>query len=317
MAFTSVLCSVDFSEHSREALRVAAMVAARRGATLRVVHAIDLLLAEAAAAAYDEQHLRDEATSDLRAFVSRELDLSGPGTEPALEIRIGRPDREILEAAIAADSDLIVMGTHGLGGFRKLFFGSVTERVLRATTIAVLAVPLDERRRLHPSRPAIASVLGAIDLDHMAIPLAVACRTVAAALNVRLTLLHAVPPLRASGAWTGPFDKGLAQRLETANLTLDHIARSLDEAHPPKVMICSGSPAEEIAAAAAELPNVLVTVGLAGSGVLHRPGSTAYRVLTLSPAPVLGLPFEAVARLTTEDAVSVAAAPLQPGSAAL
>jgi hypothetical protein len=54
---------------------------------------------------------------------------------------------------------------------------------------------------------------------------------------------------------------------------------------------------------------VLVVVGLTGCGMLHRPGSTAYRVLTLSPAPVLGLPFEAIARFTTADADTVSVTP--------
>ena len=41
--------------------------------------------------------------------------------------------------------DLIVMSSHGLTGFRKLFFGSTTERVLRETSVPVL-VTRDRRR---------------------------------------------------------------------------------------------------------------------------------------------------------------------------
>ena len=54
---------------------------------------------------------------------------------------MGRPAREIVKAARAENADLIVMGTHGLTGVRRLMLGSVTEEVLRTVTVPVLAVP--------------------------------------------------------------------------------------------------------------------------------------------------------------------------------
>jgi nucleotide-binding universal stress UspA family protein len=47
---------------------------------------------------------------------------------------VGNPADVILETAAKERSDLIVMGTHGLGGIRKWLLGSTTERVLRRTT---------------------------------------------------------------------------------------------------------------------------------------------------------------------------------------
>ena len=55
---------------------------------------------------------------------------------------IGEPAAAIFEAATADATDLIVMGTQGLGGFRKWLLGSTTERLLRRTHLPVLAVPL-------------------------------------------------------------------------------------------------------------------------------------------------------------------------------
>lgn len=48
--------------------------------------------------------------------------------------------RGIVEAADAIKADLIVMGSHGRRGFEKLVLGSVTERVLRHTTLPVMVV---------------------------------------------------------------------------------------------------------------------------------------------------------------------------------
>lgn len=305
--FTSILCAVDFSEHSRHAVRAAAALAARRAAPLRLVHVVDLLLAEAAATAYDETQLRTTVEAELRTFAAAECALAVPRVEPAIEVRIGRPDREILQAAEEHGADLVVLGTHGLGGFRKLFFGSVTEHVLRKAMTPVLAVPIDERHRTTPVTRAPRAVLAAIDLDETALPMALAARQIATSLDAPLTLVHVVPPLYATGAWTTAFDQERPERLEQARASLGHIAQVLDPLRPPAVMVGSGTPAEEIAAIAASMPDLLIVVGLGGGWMLHRPGSTAYRVLCLATVPVLGLPPEAVAALSAQMTIGLRA----------
>jgi len=42
------------------------------------------------------------------------------------------------------DIDLIVIGSHGRSGVRRALLGSVTERVLRSTTVPVLVVDYDD-----------------------------------------------------------------------------------------------------------------------------------------------------------------------------
>lgn len=304
--FTSVLCAVDFSEHSRHAIRAAASLAVRHHAPLRLLHVIDFLLAEAAAVAYDETHIRDSAAADLESFASVECTGAGLDAAPTIEIRIGRPDREIVHAAEEHGSSTIVMGTHGLGGFRKLFFGSVTERVLRKAMTPVLAVPIDERHRSAPAPFAIRQVLAAIELDETALPMAFAAQRVSEAVGGPLTLVHAVAPLQAVGSWTSRFKDELPSRLERARTSLEQIAQVLDPRHPPAVLVRSGTPAEEIADLAASREDLLIVVGLGGGWMLHRPGSTAYRILCLSNAPVLALPPEAVATLSAMETAGAA-----------
>jgi nucleotide-binding universal stress UspA family protein len=296
--FTSILCAVDFSEHSAHAVRMAASLAARQGVPLRLVHVIDLLLAEAAAAAYDDVHLRASAASDLEAFAAAACERAGLHIERVIEIRIGRPDREIAEAAQEHGARVIVVGTHGIGGFRKLFFGSVTERLLRRAMVPVLAVPLDERHRTSATPPTVSGVLAALELDETALPMALAAQQVAGAFGVPLTLVHAVPPVLAAGEWTRAFDDERPARLERARASLGLIAQVIDPSRPPDVLVRSGTPAEEIADVAASIEDLVIVVGLGGGWMLHRPGSTAYRVLCLSTAPVFALPPEAVASLS-------------------
>ena len=58
-------------------------------------------------------------------------------------ILFGRPAESIAGAAVEEDIDLIVMATHGHGGIKRFFFGSVTERVVRQADCPVLVVPVN------------------------------------------------------------------------------------------------------------------------------------------------------------------------------
>lgn len=60
-------------------------------------------------------------------------------------ISTGLPEQEILAAADKLHPDVIVMATHTKGGWRRWFVGSVTQRVLNASPVAVMVVPAAPR----------------------------------------------------------------------------------------------------------------------------------------------------------------------------
>ena len=64
----------------------------------------------------------------------------GAHAQVELVVREGPAAEDILRVAEEKDVDLIVMATHGRSGVRRLVLGSVTEKVIRATSRAVLAV---------------------------------------------------------------------------------------------------------------------------------------------------------------------------------
>jgi nucleotide-binding universal stress UspA family protein len=72
--------------------------------------------------------------------------LRARGVDASWEIRSGRPDEEIVEAAHAAGADLIAMSTHGRSGLGRLLFGSVAEQVLRHADVPVFLLRQTERR---------------------------------------------------------------------------------------------------------------------------------------------------------------------------
>jgi nucleotide-binding universal stress UspA family protein len=151
-----ILCPVDFSGASRAALRHAANLAHQLRGGLEVLFVNDPLLTAAAAAAYDTRGMARNVEIALRAFVRSTL-ASAPSRASGTTCvtALGRPAREIVKIARQRRADLIVMGSHGLRGVRKLMLGSVTEEVLRTAAVPVLVVPpgaARKRRRAQGSR---------------------------------------------------------------------------------------------------------------------------------------------------------------------
>ena len=132
-----ILCPVDLSPASRPALRAASMLADRFGAPISILYVDDPLLVRARLR-YDEEELDRRARAELQRFVERATDGQRRAT---IEVAAGEPAQEILKAAERQRADLIVMGTQGRRGPKKLFFGSTAEAVLRRSRIPVLAVP--------------------------------------------------------------------------------------------------------------------------------------------------------------------------------
>ena len=89
--FQTILCPVDFSDHSRQALAYAALLASRSKGRLVVIFVEDPMLAAAAAVAYDEKTLIDKARKELRRLVERTIAPIRPADELGHPRRGGRP----------------------------------------------------------------------------------------------------------------------------------------------------------------------------------------------------------------------------------
>jgi nucleotide-binding universal stress UspA family protein len=259
------------------------------------VHVIDPLLAEAAASLSGAALLKEDAEAELKALGETERQ-AAPGAPAVTSIvRIGPPAEEILAAARSSAASLVVMGTQGLGGLRKLFFGSIAEKVLRDAAVPVLAVPLPESEegngKTDAGAPDIDVVIASVELGDSAEAVIGHAVSFAKAFELPLTLLHVVPPVE--GMPRAVEAARAAERLHEANAQtrLAELASRIGSDLSVEVQVRSGPAAEEIAAAAASR-HALVTI-TSGGDHAHRPGSIAYRVLCLSEAPVLAEPFRA------------------------
>ena len=124
------------------ALQYAAILAKRSAGRLHVFHVNDPMLAAAAAVAFADPGYAKVALAELRPFVAKAVP---ENTRKAISIHYavdtGDASRQIASAATKLGCDLIVMGTHGLSGLEKVLIGSTTERMLRRSSVPILAVP--------------------------------------------------------------------------------------------------------------------------------------------------------------------------------
>jgi nucleotide-binding universal stress UspA family protein len=125
--FLNILHPTDLSEDSMAAFRVACRLA-RDGTRLIVLHVMEDSLVAA------EGYL---ATLSNRL---REIESPDPDVTLELHLEEGHAADEILRMAENARCDLIVLGSHGKTGLRRLFTGSVAEAVLRRAKCPVLIV---------------------------------------------------------------------------------------------------------------------------------------------------------------------------------
>ena len=293
MRLRSIVSPVDFSALSRQANQYAVALAVRTSARLTVVHAVEPLLARAAVAAFRDDYLRD-TRDELAAFARR----PGPGqlewiTEPALAVSVGDPWKQILRAAEVHGADLIVMGTQGLGGVRRLVFGSTTEHVLRASPVPVLAIPRGARHlAFGPGGPRadLRLAAAAVDLGPGALALARTAVKVAEEFGSRLLLAHAVPPVEALGRWESCRTIASNVAKASAEAALDSLVARLETSVPVESAVTVGPPADALFDLAASRGADLLVMGTAATATSHRPGSTVYRALCLTEIPVLAVP---------------------------
>jgi nucleotide-binding universal stress UspA family protein len=296
-----ILCPVDFSDPSREALRYAFRFTERFSATLVVLNVVDPLLANVSS--LYQTDLLEESRAELRTFVD---EAASPASAASAGVKLlatsGQSEDEILRIADQEQAGLIVIGTQGLSGYRKLFFGSTSERVLRRTQVPVLAVPLVERPDA-ASPPALDPIVVPVDFSASSVHAARLAARLAANLKAGLVLLHALQPLHTVGRW-----REQAQTQETSSRTeaesrMKVLVDAMDATTPVETVMRTGGPADVIADVATERKAGLIVMGLQGAGGLlgSAPGSVTYRVLLLAPAPVLAVPDGAAGALFTLD----------------
>jgi nucleotide-binding universal stress UspA family protein len=139
-ALRRILLPVDFSEHSKSALRYARALATIYDARLEVVHVIDSEIIPVVygldAMAPPTEQVHQRAAEALRDLVAGETEAEQITTT----VTVGHPATEVLAYAKTREVDLIVIATHGRSGLKHFLMGSVAEKVVRMAPCPVFTV---------------------------------------------------------------------------------------------------------------------------------------------------------------------------------
>jgi nucleotide-binding universal stress UspA family protein len=291
-----ILCPIDFSEASRHSLEHAVVIAKWYSSRIAALHVLHVPLfpqppifgaafaAEPTPAVSNYQEWREE----LRAWLEP---AHQAGIKTEVRVDEGNTARRILEHARSHPADLIVMGTHGLGGFERFMLGSVTEKVLRKATCPVMTVP--------PAVETTAKVpymrlLCPVDFSESSLAALRLAFSLAKEADARLTILHIFD-------WP-PDDELLVERFDAPEFrrVVEEQARGRLEALvtddvrvwcKPSTKVAYGKPYREILDVAEKEKTDLIVIGVRGRNPLDLTlfGSTANHVVRRALCPVLTL----------------------------
>ena len=136
LPFKKILCPIDFSEPSYEALKTANELASHFSAELYLIHVIPPVHTVPVPPLY-LQELEESAKNSLHDVFQKRV----PKKLRARQILVhGDPAGEIVRIAAEEDIDLIIIATHGQTGWRQFIFGSVADKVVRLALCPVLTI---------------------------------------------------------------------------------------------------------------------------------------------------------------------------------
>jgi nucleotide-binding universal stress UspA family protein len=144
--YQHILVAVDGSQSSRLALDEAIQLAKLTRASLQAVNIVDKTPLFSYAGYYDPIALADAIRQDGRnALEAAEKACADAGVECEAELieteSLGDDVASTLQRyVVQKGADLVVMGTHGRRGVRRIVIGSVAERLLRVSTCPVMLV---------------------------------------------------------------------------------------------------------------------------------------------------------------------------------
>jgi nucleotide-binding universal stress UspA family protein len=290
---TKILLAPDGSEDAALALRAALDLSSTTAAELHVLHAWQAFPEyshPSIAMASDSALYEREAQKMLFEQLDK-IEADGAVAAGA-HLKRGRPAETITAVAEDVGTDLIVMGSRGLGPVRRLVMGSVSEGVLELATCPVLVVRGGEGA-WPPNRIVVGEdgSVGARRAAHLA-------ASIGRVLGAEVILVRAhpvvLPMAEASSLSQG--SGGIPQDLRTHH-EMSLVARAYqlqnELGNRPRLRVIEGEPASVLLEMAeGHTGSSLVSVGRRGLGMIDRLrlGSVSTRVLRASTGPVLVCP---------------------------
>lgn len=144
MSFEHILVPVDGSETSYAAVDKAVEIAKAFNSKVTVVQVLALdpyIAAEYITAAQTNDLVERARTAILKTLDEAKAKFAAAGIDAETRLLEGQVIySEIVKAAESLNTDLIVIGSHGRTGFKKLFLGSVAQSILGQANVPVMVI---------------------------------------------------------------------------------------------------------------------------------------------------------------------------------
>ena len=289
----SILTGTDFSEIAEHGVAAASRLASATGATLHVVHSVDLSYTGSTMIGMTAEFLdglQASAQEKLERSIEKHTRDGIDAIEVDLRIRNGSAADVLLEEADAVDASLIVIATHARTGLAHALLGSTAEHVLQRTARPVLSL---HRADVLPALPP-RKILIPSDLSGDAALAFEGSRRLLGATPgaTEIHLLHAVEIPGdygrnvAAESWTRMLDKLEKHARERLAAIAEEIGR---EGFEVRTTVRLGSASELILEEALSSEPDLIAMRTAERSTLGRLflGSTARRIVQRADCPVL------------------------------
>lgn len=236
--------------------------------------------------------LMKTATSQMADLKAR---VSARGISIHTRIATGIPSEELIAAAKAEDSDLVVVGTKGKTGLEHVLVGSTAERVIRTAPCPVLAVRTEPRNGegvgTDPCRGvSLERILVPIDFSDCSLDALEYAVQVAQRSGASIRLLHVLEPVSYGLDFSLLHVAKQEKMREVIRGRLSDLAKALSEARvKTDVELYGGLPSDSILDRAKTMAADLIVMGTHGRrGLSHTiSGSVAETVVRKSSCPVL------------------------------
>jgi universal stress protein A len=138
-----ILVPVDFSEHSKKALKYAAAFGEQFGAEVLLLHIVEPIVYPVEMG-FVPPEIEDVGVKMVQSAKERlqeiaDSDLKLP-VKTAILVRQGTPFQQVSAVAKEKGADLIIVTTHGYTGLKHVLLGSTAERIVRHAPCPVLVV---------------------------------------------------------------------------------------------------------------------------------------------------------------------------------
>ena len=279
----NVVLATDFSESSTAAVSYAASIARNYHGKLFVVHVIPPEMYPSAlpeSRPSGELSIQQWVETQMQALLTSEAlrNVSHEGI-----VKQGEVWDSLQEVVYRYNVDAIVTGTRGRRGAKKLIMGSVAEEILRLSPVPVLAVRPD----IPDGRDQLRTILHPSDFSGDSMGALAYALSLAQEFQSQMILLHVAPVVSN--------DPEVRNRLQTffADQLRQIIPAETSLWSQQQLVVELGDPTDAILRCAEVYKADLIVMGVRGAGSMARAsthfGSTAYRVITDSRAPVLSV----------------------------